>query len=150
MIYAIDKKQMHDSVITGKVYASRDWTCVISMFLTSFNVYFVCGCACFMRICLKIAIWLFLAFLGQGRLATLLCSWFSKIRFCKPGRRHVQPHTYAGQLAFDETLAQPHFAVVNRSDAVISVFYSSFSTRGQSFAVINSCVAALSYFPPIP
>jgi len=58
MIYVIDKKQM-GSVITGKEYASKDWTCVISMFLTSFNVYFVCGCACFMCICLKIAIWLF-------------------------------------------------------------------------------------------
>jgi len=43
MIYVIDKKQMHDSVITGKEYACRDWTCVISMFLTSFNVSFVCG-----------------------------------------------------------------------------------------------------------
>jgi len=39
------KKQMHDSVVTGKEYASEDWTCVMSMFLTSFNVYFVCGCA---------------------------------------------------------------------------------------------------------
>ena len=33
MIYIIDKKQMHDSVITGKGYASKDWTCVVSMFL---------------------------------------------------------------------------------------------------------------------
>jgi len=33
---------MHDSVITGKEYASKDWTSVISTFLTSFNVYFVC------------------------------------------------------------------------------------------------------------
>ena len=40
------KEQMHDSVITGKEYASKDWTCVISMVLTSLNVYFVCGCAC--------------------------------------------------------------------------------------------------------
>jgi len=48
MIDVIDKKQMHDSVITGKEYASKDWTCVISTFLTSFNVYFVCRCACFM------------------------------------------------------------------------------------------------------
>jgi len=36
------------------------------MFLRSFNVYFVFGYACFMCICLKTAIWLFLAFLGQG------------------------------------------------------------------------------------
>jgi len=60
MIDVIDRKQMHDSVITGKEYASKDWTCAISMFLTSFNVYFVCGCACFMCLCLKTAIWLFL------------------------------------------------------------------------------------------
>jgi len=56
MICVIQKKQMHDSVITGKEYASEDWTCALSMFLTSINVYFVCGCACFMCICLKTAI----------------------------------------------------------------------------------------------
>ena len=59
MIYVIDKRQMHDSVITGEEYASKDWTCVVSMCLTGFNAYFVCGCACFMCICLKTAIWLF-------------------------------------------------------------------------------------------
>ena len=59
MIYVIDKKQMHDSVITGKEYACKDCTCVISMFLTSFNVYFVCGCAYFVCTCIKPAIWLF-------------------------------------------------------------------------------------------
>jgi len=31
MIYVIDKK-MHYIVITGKEYARKDWTCVISMF----------------------------------------------------------------------------------------------------------------------
>jgi len=62
MIDVTDKKQMHDSIIMGKEYASKDWTCVISMFLTSFNVYFVYGCACFMCICLKTAICFFLAF----------------------------------------------------------------------------------------
>ena len=55
----LKQKQMHDSVITGKEYTSEDWTCVISMFLTSFNVCFVCGCACFMCIYLKTVIWLF-------------------------------------------------------------------------------------------
>jgi len=59
MIHVFDKKQMHDSVITGKEYASNDWIGVISMFLTSFNVYFVCGCACFMCTCLKTAVWVF-------------------------------------------------------------------------------------------
>jgi len=65
MIDVIDKKQMRNSVITGKEYVSRGWTCVISMFLTSFNVYFVCGCACFICMCPKTAIWLFLAFLDK-------------------------------------------------------------------------------------
>jgi len=63
MIHIINKKQMHDSVITGIENASKDWNCTISMFLTSFNVDFVVDYACFMcrlYICLKIAIWLFL------------------------------------------------------------------------------------------
>jgi len=32
IIDVIDKKEMHDSVITGKEYASKDWTCVIDVF----------------------------------------------------------------------------------------------------------------------
>jgi len=81
MINVIDQKEMHDSVIKGKENASKEWNCIISMFLTSFNVNFVFGCACFIFICLKTVIWLFLAFLGQGlaffgedRLATLIPS----------------------------------------------------------------------------
>jgi len=124
------------------------------MFLMSFNIYFVCGCACFMYICLKTAIWLFLTFLGQGlaffgedRLATLLCSLARFDLANRSVRQSVQSHTYARLLMFDETLAQPHFAVENYcSDAVMSVFYPLFSTRGQNFAVMNSCVAALSLF----
>jgi len=123
------------------------------MFLTSFNVYFVCGCACFMCICLKSAISFFLAiwdkvwhFFGEDRLATLLCS---SARFDLTSRGVCQPvqrHTYARLLVFDETLAQPHFAVVNCSEAVMNEFDSPFSTRSQNFAVVNSCVAALSLF----
>jgi len=64
MIDVIDKKQLHDSIITGKEYACKDWTSVISMVLTSFNVYFVCGCACFMYICLKSVTWIFLVKTG--------------------------------------------------------------------------------------
>ena len=63
MIDVIDKKQMHDSVITGDEYTSEDWTCVISMFLTSFNVCFVWLCMFYMCICLKTVICFFL---GQG------------------------------------------------------------------------------------
>jgi len=39
---------MYDSVITGKLNASKEWNCVVSMFLTSFNVYFVFDYAYFM------------------------------------------------------------------------------------------------------
>jgi len=86
MIYAIDKKQMHDSVITGKEYASKDWTCVISMFLTSFNVYFVCSCACFMCICIKPAIRIFLdkVWLSLVKTGWQPCCVVSKIRSSKP------------------------------------------------------------------
>ena len=66
---------MYDSVIMGKENASKEWNCIISMFLTSFNVYFVFGYACIMCICRKTTIWLFLghglAFFGENRLATL-------------------------------------------------------------------------------
>jgi len=40
MIDFIHKKQTCDSVITGKVNASKEWNCIVSMFLTSFNVSF--------------------------------------------------------------------------------------------------------------
>ena len=45
-------------------------------------------------------------------------------------RQPVQPHTYN---VFDETLAQPHFAVVNCSDVVVSVFHSPVLTRSLMF-----------------
>jgi len=96
----------------------------MSMFLTSSNVYFVRGCACFMCICLKTAILAFLSFFGEDRLATLL---FSSARFdlaSRGVRQPVQPHTYARLLVFEETSAQPHFTVVNCSDAVMSMFHS--------------------------
>jgi len=50
---------MYNSVIMGKENASKEGNCIISMFLTSFNVYFVFGYAYFMCICFKTAIWLF-------------------------------------------------------------------------------------------
>ena len=56
MFNVFHKTQMYDRVITGKENASKDWNCIISMFLTSFNIYFVFGCACFMCICRKTAI----------------------------------------------------------------------------------------------
>jgi len=37
----------------------KEWNCVVSIFLTSFNVDFMFGYACFMCICLKTATWLF-------------------------------------------------------------------------------------------
>jgi len=36
MIYVTDKKQMHDSAITGKAYASKDCSCVISLCFDEF------------------------------------------------------------------------------------------------------------------
>jgi len=87
-----------------------------------------------------------LAFFGEDRLATLLCS-FARFDLANRGvRQPVQPYIYAQRLVFDDTLAQLHFAVVNCSDAVMSVFHSPFSTRSQNFAVVNSCVVALSLF----
>ena len=78
-------------------------------------------------------------------LATLLCS-LAGLDLTNWGvRQPVQPHTHARLLVFDKTLA-PHFAVVNCCDAVMSVFYSLFSTHSQNFAVMNCCVAALSLF----
>ena len=87
-----------------------------------------------------------LSFFGEDRLATLLCS-LTRFDLANRGvRQPVQPHTHARLLVIDETFAQPHFAVVNCSDAGIIVLYSPFSTRSQTFAVINSCVIALSLF----
>jgi len=46
----------------------------------------------------------------------------------------VQPHTFYGRLlVLDKTLVQPHFAVVNGSDAVMSVFHSIVLTRNVIF-----------------
>ena len=83
-------------------------------------------------------------FFGEDRLETLLCSLASFDLANRGVRQPVQPYTYARLLVFDKTLAQPHFAVVNCSDAVMSVLYSPFSTRSQNFAVMNTCVATLS------
>jgi len=48
MIDFIIKKQIYDSVITGKVNASNELNCIVSMFPASFNVCFVFGYAYFM------------------------------------------------------------------------------------------------------
>jgi len=88
----------------------------------------------------------YLSFFGEDRLATLLCS-LARFDLANRGvRQPVQPHTYARLLVFDDTFAQPHFAVVNCSGAVMSVFYSPFSTRRKTFAVVNSCVVEMSLF----
>ena len=75
-------------------------------------------------------------FFGEGRLVTLLCSLARFDLAYRGVRQPVQRHTYARLLVFDVTLAQPHFAVVNCSDAVMSVFYSPFSTRRR---ICTSC-----------
>jgi len=40
MFDVFNKKQIYDSVFTGQENASKNWNCIISMFLTSFNIYF--------------------------------------------------------------------------------------------------------------
>jgi len=40
-----NKTQMYSSVITGKEKYSKNWNCIISIFLTSFIIYFVFGYA---------------------------------------------------------------------------------------------------------
>jgi len=58
----------------------------------------------------------------------------------------VESHTFdARLLVFDKTIAQPRFAVVNCSDAGMSVFYSPVS-QPDIFAVMDCCVVALSLF----
>jgi len=95
MIDVIDKKENARQCNYGNEYASKDWTCVISMVLTSFNVYFVCVCPCFMCICLNSVTWLFF---GEDRLATLLCS-LARFDLANRGvRQPVQPHTCARLL----------------------------------------------------
>jgi len=39
------EKQIHDTVFTGKVNASTELNCIVSMFLTSFDVCFMFGYA---------------------------------------------------------------------------------------------------------
>jgi len=49
-------------------------------------------------------------------------------------RQPVQPRTfYVRLLVFDETSVQPHFAVVNCSNVVMSVFYIPVLTRSLIF-----------------
>ena len=62
----------------GKENASEGWN-ITFMFLTSFNIYFVFGYACFIFVCFMTAIWSFptslelgLAFFCEVRLATLI------------------------------------------------------------------------------
>jgi len=63
-----------------------------------------------------------------------LCS-LAKFELANQGvRRPVQTYTFTAQLpAFDETLAQPDFDVVNCSDVVMSVFHSPGLTRSLIF-----------------
>ena len=71
--HCLRKKQKYDSVITWKENASKDCNCILSMFMTSFNIYFVFGYACFMCMCHKLRllpdffwdkVWLFLVKTG--------------------------------------------------------------------------------------
>jgi len=58
----------------------------------------------------------------------------SLVKFDLANQRLRQPHTFNAQLlVFDETLAQPHFAVVNCSDVVVSVFHTPILTPSLIF-----------------
>jgi len=63
-----------------------------------------------------------------------LCS-LARFGFANRGvRQSVQPHTFfARQLVFDKTSAQPHFAAVSCSDAVMSVFFCPVLIRSLIF-----------------
>jgi len=63
-------------------------------------------------------------------------------------RQPVQPHTYARLLVFDETSAQPDFALVNCFDIVMTVLFPCFNTKPDIFTFINCCVVAVSVFSP--
>ena len=59
-------------------------------------------------------------------------------------RQPVQSHTfYARHLVFDKTSAQHHFAVVNCSDAVMSVLLPNFNVQPDISAIMICCVVAL-------
>jgi len=40
VFYKKQMTEMYNSAFTGKENASENWNCILSMFLTSFNVYF--------------------------------------------------------------------------------------------------------------
>jgi len=81
MINVIDKKQMHDSVNTGNEYASKDWTCVISMFWRVLIIWLMSILSVVVHVLCVYASKLLsgffgtrYGFFGEDRLATLLCS----------------------------------------------------------------------------
>jgi len=80
---------MYDSVFRGKEIAYKSWSCIISMFLMSFNIYFCLAMhvsLCVWPVCLKTVIWFILA-LFETRSAF----------FGEPG--HVsQTHNGSGRL----------------------------------------------------
>ena len=56
----------------------------------------------------------------------------------------VQPHTFCARLlVFDKTSAQPDFAAVNCSDAVMSVLLPCFNAQPDIFALMYCCVVVL-------
>jgi len=67
----------------------QDGNCVISMCLMSFNINFMFGYACFMRISLKTAVWLFLTSFGTrpGFFVKTGCSPDYHLHFCQICRR---------------------------------------------------------------
>jgi len=81
-------------------------------------------------------------------LSQFLCSLVRFDLAIRGVRQPVQLYTfYARLLVINKTLGQPEFAVVNSSDAVMSVFHSPlFNVLPDILAVMNCCVVALSLF----
>ena len=93
MLDIFNNKKMYVTVSTVKENASEDWNCITTMFLTSFNNYFVFGYACCICACFMTAVWLFLFFGGlgpdffsEGRLATLrvisIVACYHSVKLC--------------------------------------------------------------------
>jgi len=73
-----NKKQTYNSVFTGQEYASKNWNCIVLMFLMSCNIYFclVMHVLCSLHV-LGLLSGLFWIFLRQGLAFLVKTGWQS-------------------------------------------------------------------------
>jgi len=139
MVDVINKKQMYNSVITGKENSSKDWNCIISMFLTSFNVYFVFVYAYFICICLKTPIWIFwdkIWLFWWAQIGNPTCNMYiiSSFVIGSSGGLMITTHT------------TPLFSPPSKPASVLhSTVYNRHKIKNESFLayfirILNSCV----------